>query len=105
MSRATPPNPFPSDETARLVDPPSFEQRQAEPTSYWGVDFWGQFVPLAFVVTLLAAIVSMSTAPPLSEQPASQSRTPIGLSHEDLDSRAAQNIDDILPGVPENPHE
>lgn len=105
MSRATPPNPFPSDETARLVDPPPFEQRQAEPISYWGVDFWGQFVPLAFVVTLLAAIVSMSTAPPLSEQPASQSQTLIGLSHEDLDSHAVQSMGEIIPGMPDNPYE
>ena len=104
MSRATPPKPFPSEES-RPVDPPPLEQLQAEPISYWGVDFWGQFLPLAFIVTLLAATVSTSTAPPLIEQPASQSQAPIGLSHEDLDSRAAQNIDDILPGVPENPHE
>lgn len=102
--------------SATIAAPPVREPIIVEPevgetTSNWGAEFWGQLLPIAIVLAIIAATVTMS-APPINEVPAPASEPAPeafsldpndGLSHEQLDQSATPNFEDILAEMPDEP--
>lgn len=81
-----------------------------QPISYRNFDFWGQFIPLAFVVTFLAAIASVNDAPsnlePVAPAPVVETtNSAVGFSHDQFDPNSVPTVSEILKQMPPAPGE
>ena len=102
-----PPADAPSVHEPIIIDAPEDD----EPMNSWGAEFWGQLLPVAIVLAIIAATVTMSA--PVGDNPTPETSTPgafslepnVGLSHDQFDPNSTRTLEEILAEMPDDPSE